>query len=144
MSFQRTYSVWSFLKQKRTGFQEQIGCQIEKKLHDKKVLYFTGKDCAMIKTLGMGEALLWKRKGLVLSHDSQYWGWLQMTMVGISRWAQGDGPGEIWIFLMSDSCGGDLIVETRTSGDMPAAQPTHVSCTHVLYIASCHQIAITT
>lgn len=67
MSLQCSFQVSSFLKQKRRlPTTNWLGCQIQKKLHDKKVLYFTGKDCATIKTLGMGEALLWKRKGLAL------------------------------------------------------------------------------
>ena len=69
----------------------------------------------------------------VQSHVSLYWGWLQMTMVGISwlgtLWvAWYVGPGETWIFLM---CRAFDCEDTNTN------HPTHVSYTHV---QECHQI----
>ena len=76
---------------RNSGFQEQIGCQIQEKIawlsSRFEFCQFTGKDCSMIKTL-WGGAWLWKRKGLVTCQmfPCIEAGWLQMTMVGISCW----------------------------------------------------------
>ena len=121
---------------RNSGFQEQIGCQIQEKIawlsSRFEFCQFTGKDCAMIKTL-WGGAWLWKRKGLVTCQmfPCIEAGWLQMTMVGISCWGTSCGPGMCgaWRNMNIPHVLGFDCEDTKQLKH--AAQPTHVSCTHV-------------